>query len=371
MFFGGKEKSQEEQDAALAELKAKLEGEEVPGRYPGTSADDSDLRRFLVARDFDVVKADTMVRAHIAWRKETFPIERDAAAAMLIESKRVGEILGWNSLNEPVVLFDCAWGGLLSGVTSEKFISAYILFVEEVLVEMQKRGSNRWVWLAIGGAPPMDVARQLSSIFELNYPELLHVAVIAPIAPRVKAVINGMLWFLPERTKAKFALASSSQEACSLMDHKVEDLPEYLRDVEDYERTRRAGGVTVDVPTEEGHRQVMKYLDVPAGGTASLQLELDAAVESVTTSVAVSQPLLRPRLLVGEHDVLVSLRAKLESGEEREVAAEQMVPVSSPFELDWKKEDAGAGTLFVTLDNTHSRMSTKTVTLGHLVRSKQ
>mmetsp|Transcript_31723 Transcript_31723/g.98946 ORF Transcript_31723/g.98946 Transcript_31723/m.98946 type:complete len:382 (-) Transcript_31723:17-1162(-) len=376
MVFWGRALSEEEQDAAVAQLQERLKDVEVPGRYPGSVADAADLRRFLAARDFDLAKAEAMVRAHVVWRNQTFPVARDATIDMLLATKRVGEILAWNSENEPVVLFDCSWGNMLSGgVSASQFFDAYLVFVEEILTEMQSRKSLRWNWLSIGGPPPTDLARQLSAIFEANYPELLHVAVIAPIPHRIKRIINTFLWFLPEKTKSKFAIASGSQEMCGFLQCKVEDLPEHLRDIEAYESGRKGNGMSMEVTTEEGHRQVVRYAQVGAGKATCIPLEVDANVESVAFTVTVEQPRLMPSIIMGEHDIRFKAILKLaqadgscEEEAEEELAPDTLVTVSSPYEQDWPNKAGRVGSLRFELDNSHSRMTSKYVALTQLIR---
>merc|ERR1711879_155955 len=96
---------------------------------------------------------------------------------------------------------------------------------------------------------------------------------------------DAMLWFLPQRTKTKFHLASSSVEFCELFNCKIDQLPSYLQDLEAYEAERYSGGVTVNTQTEDGHQQYIRYAEVSAGAQAEHSLDIHETVESVSFNV--------------------------------------------------------------------------------------
>jgi len=219
--------------AAPAVLQGKLRDIDFPGRYPGSKPELADFKRFLDAQGGNLPKAEALARHHVEWREATFPIMPDRTVQMLLASERCGKVVTWNTENEPIVMFDWKWGHLLDGgVSADQFITCFLTRIESVLSEMEERGSRKWNWLSIGGPPPLELGTKLSQILDDHYPDLLRLAVVAPVPVAIKRIADGMLYFLPKRMKEKFKLASSGQEVAEVLGCSVGDLPFRLQEIE-------------------------------------------------------------------------------------------------------------------------------------------
>eukprot|EP00931_Biecheleriopsis_adriatica_P076154 TRINITY_DN49896_c0_g1_i1.p1 TRINITY_DN49896_c0_g1~~TRINITY_DN49896_c0_g1_i1.p1 ORF type:complete len:297 (+),score=40.80 TRINITY_DN49896_c0_g1_i1:52-942(+) len=219
--------------ASPAVLQGKLQDVEFPGRYPGSKADSADFKRFLDAQGGDLPKAEAMARRHIEWREDTFPIIKDDKVQHLLDTGRCGQLIAWNTRNEPVIMFDWKWGQVLEGgVSTDQFIQCFLATIESVLAEMEERSSQKWCWLSVGGPPPLELGKKLSQILDAHYPDLLRLAVIAPIPFNIKRIAEGMLYFMPKRMKDKFKLASTGREVAEVLGCYLEDLPHRIQEIE-------------------------------------------------------------------------------------------------------------------------------------------
>lgn len=218
---------------APAALQDRLHDIEFPGRYPGSKPDFADFKRFLDAQGGNLPKAEAMARSHVEWREGTFPIVPDRTVRMLLASERCGRVVAWNDRNEPIVMFDWKWGQLLDGgVSTDQFISCFLSRIESVLSEMEKRKSLKWCWLSVGGPPPLELGTRLSQLLDAHYPDLLHLAVIAPIPVNIKRIVDGMLYFMPKRMKEKFKLASTGLEVAEFLGCNLGELPWRVQEIE-------------------------------------------------------------------------------------------------------------------------------------------
>eukprot|EP00930_Biecheleria_cincta_P015816 TRINITY_DN13063_c2_g1_i1.p1 TRINITY_DN13063_c2_g1~~TRINITY_DN13063_c2_g1_i1.p1 ORF type:complete len:313 (-),score=35.48 TRINITY_DN13063_c2_g1_i1:253-1191(-) len=219
--------------AAPAVLQGKLRDIDFPGRYPGSKPEVADFKRFLDVQGGNLPKAEAMARHHVEWREATFPIIPDRTVQMLLASGRCGQVVAWNGKNEPIVMFDWKWGHLLDGgVSTDQFISCFLTRIESVLSEMEERKSHKWCWLSIGGPPPLELGTKLSHILDDHYPDLLRLAVIAPIPATIKRIADSMLYFLPKRMQEKFKLASTGQEVAEVLGCDMADLPLRVQEIE-------------------------------------------------------------------------------------------------------------------------------------------
>jgi hypothetical protein len=349
--------------AACAEAKA------------GIPLTDEDLERFLVARDWDVEKALVMLRANAQWRADTFPIERTPAIDAILESKRVGEVVGWTSDDSPVLVFDCMWGKLLSGVSESDFLNAYILFIEDVLKQMAERGSqSNFSWILLGGPPPRSIIRFLTTVFEANYPERLRKVVIAPVPATVKSFVDGMLRFLPSRTKSKFALAANSQTLADALDVKVSAFPQYLQNVEGFEAERMKLGIATSSTLDDGSEQSIRSMYVGAGESLTAPFEVTSKMTNVEFSVDVrgkgSVPGIGTMMgLVSTQDVKVQIRF-VPANTSPEEADEVVLSTERVPDLNyvWVNTDKREGTLYTTINNEHSARMRKLAQLVQIGR---
>lgn len=194
-------------------------------------ASERELEAFLVARDYDLQGAASMWLDTQAWRRSTFPVQRTEGIERILKSSRY-PTFGFNNEDPPrlVLGFDSQWGAFLNGEDEEELLLAFLVWFEEQLALVDAQGG--WysiIHVAIGGRPPMQWTRRLTSILEANYPERLHKAVIFPAPWLLKTLIDGMLWFLPSRTRGKFALASDLQSLADACEMDESEFPENVR----------------------------------------------------------------------------------------------------------------------------------------------
>merc|ERR1740129_1039933 len=105
----------------------------------------------------------------------------------------------------------------------------------------------------------------MARLLEAHFPEVMKTVILAPIPSKIKALVQSMLWMLPEKTRKRFALVSSGAEVCEVLGMKLEDFPEHFQDLEGYELERRSVGVVLSTMTEDGHEHVMRSIDLSAG----------------------------------------------------------------------------------------------------------
>lgn len=194
---------------ALYELAAALgepeEGEEQDAAY---------LRRFVVANDLDVAKAVKHVKEERAWRKKTFPLTLSEKEQEVFSSGRV-RFLGINPDGVAVFSYDFMWGKFLDGFTADEIVNAQVHMAEDCIAKMKElapQGPGRWTAICGGGPPPSEWSKKASAVFERYYPERLQRSLIYPVPLFMKKVVDAIIYWLPERTKAKFSVISTEEE---------------------------------------------------------------------------------------------------------------------------------------------------------------
>ena len=170
----------------------------------------------------------------------TSPISQGDTVKMPLASSGCGQIVAWNERSEPIVMFDWKCEELQRGGT-EQYMTWFLSFMEDVRSEMQARGSLKWCWISLGGMPPLDLAQKLSAILDDKYPNLLRVAVIAPIPPRIRHFAEGMMHFLPKSLKEKFRLASTGPQVADMLACNLADLPQRVQELEKEKVEKPAG----------------------------------------------------------------------------------------------------------------------------------
>lgn len=359
-LFGGL--GSEDKAARLEDLRTRWQAHDVSEKLADQS--DADLSRFLVARKYDVGKALEMLRQNAHWRAETFPMHRSPAVQAALARQQLGQVVAWSSEDIPIVLFDCCWGKLLEGLDEETALAAYLCFVEDLLEQMAARGASQFSVLSIGGPPPMGFSQRMTKVCEANYPERLHMVVIAPVPRAAKRFVEAMLWFLPERTKSKFGIASSTQDVCEALKVEVAQLPPFLQDLEAYEAERMKLGIVVRTQLENGDEQFVRTVEVPAGEQLTVELPVEAGVEGLELLVAVESRSKLSSMLVGTQGAKIGVAFQAGEG-----PADKVVPVgtlvneNAALELSWSNKGRGPGALAFEVDNRHSSRLGKGVLL--------
>jgi hypothetical protein len=278
-LFGTKETPEELEKRTLKaseELAAKLgepeEGQEQDAAY---------LRRFVVANELDVQKAADHVKQERDWRKKTLPITLTEKEQEVMDTKRI-EFLGVNPDGIAIMKFDFMNGKFLDGFTPEQIINAQIHESEACIAKMKEAkpdGPCRWTVICVGGSPPSEWSKSAAAIFERNYPERLKNSIIYPVPVFMKMIVDAIVYFLPERTKAKFAVISEEAELRELANIPVDgpiELPESLQGGIEGARARDAA---LQAPSEENGFD-MSTLDDETRKAVELQAEKDPALAS-------------------------------------------------------------------------------------------
>lgn len=214
------------------------DGSAVPFLVHSLSSDDN-VRRFLVARDWDVGLASEMLREHLRWRRRFFPVQFTSGVRLVWE--QVGgtdettrfRLLGYNSDDRPVVALNFFHGEFLDGgVTLEDCVKAFVDFLQMVLEQGEKLHGARGmevVAVCSGGPPPGRFARRLLKVLEANYPETAHSCAIYPIPTMLRMLANAALWFVPLRTQHKTDVLSHEAQLLRFLRLDEKALPDDLR----------------------------------------------------------------------------------------------------------------------------------------------
>merc|ERR1711998_709925 len=104
--------------------------------------------------------------------------------------------------------------------------------LEDVLAEADaassEEGSAQFVSVSTGGPPPTQFLKDVSPIFDVNYPERMKSGIIYPIPRWLKYVVDALLVFVSKRTRDKFILVSEEADFVETTGLRAEDLPEDL-----------------------------------------------------------------------------------------------------------------------------------------------
>lgn len=188
-------------------FKASMKAEEPRGHTPNETEDEM-IRRFLVARKWDVGKALDMYRKCNQWRASTFPLPAQAAQYYLTRC-------GNDKANRPCLLW---WGSRYGdpktqgGVTSTS--TQVVRVLEQTLASIEPASPDkRFTFLLYfdqGSVFDVQLVKQISSILMNNYPERLAKAIIFPgtrLATSLWAICRN---FLDSETREKVVIIPES-----------------------------------------------------------------------------------------------------------------------------------------------------------------
>jgi hypothetical protein len=170
------------------------------------------LLRWLIARDFDVAKAEAMIRSNVVWRKEN-----DVDNVLRWEAPEVFRLYytvgltGFDKENSPVVIVPFGrmdlWG-LISSGGKENFVKFTLQTLETCLFRMKgkKNPTNgkevtritavfdceNFALRTLSYSGVVDTILDLIRQYEANYPETLKAAYVVN-APRVFMILFGMI----------------------------------------------------------------------------------------------------------------------------------------------------------------------------------
>ncbi|KAL3915913.1 MAG: hypothetical protein SGILL_005421 [Bacillariaceae sp.] len=198
-------------------------------------ASDQDLIRFLKARNHNVAKATAMYQAHLDWRHDTMPMlehEKDRILETLA-TRKFYLLDSADADGRPVVVY-CLRRFVQLGydVTAEE--KALIYLMEYQLIPRldasttnssssheQQQQQKYTALIDVSGirSPPLSFLTHVNGVMEANYPERLHRSILFPVPSLVQKMIRGMLYFVAQETREKFAYVNtvSALEECAKM----------------------------------------------------------------------------------------------------------------------------------------------------------
>lgn len=218
-------------------------------KLPDTS--DVYLLRWLIAREYDLIRAEKMLRNSLEWRRKhrINTILEDFESPEVLKKYYPAGCVGRDKLFGPVYVVRYGMAdlkGILLSVKKKEYLNHVICVVEESIkiVKVQPQRFRRspdalvqstiifdlegFSMRHITYKPAMETAIQLIQLYEANYPELLY-RVFVVNAPKVFSIAYSMLKpFLHERTKNKiqiFSHDSKQWKAAILTTVDPEELP--------------------------------------------------------------------------------------------------------------------------------------------------
>jgi hypothetical protein len=195
-WLWGREPDADEQARRISALR-----EACPTATAGTA------RRFLVARDWSLDKATKMLSKHVEWNESEqaavvgklgLTSQRTVSREGLSEevtgilaSKRFRLLVGGA---EPVIIVDFLWGKFMDGVSADSLMTAYLVFLAEVLGNADALREPdlpaKVKSILVGGSPPMAYVRLTHPVFEANFPERLGTSAVYPVPWVIKVIVD-------------------------------------------------------------------------------------------------------------------------------------------------------------------------------------
>ncbi|XP_055931693.1 SEC14-like protein 2 isoform X2 [Argiope bruennichi] len=179
-----------EQKAAIEELKRRT----INDITPKMREDETLYYRFLKARDFDLEDSETMLRKHIAWRKE-FQVDTiltDFKPPEVLVKCLPFTFIGHDREGSPVIYADmnCDVNGILRSARKIDLFKYVILVIEKLIEDMKeqsvKQGKavttmvqifdyGKMTFAKATNKKSIELAKFVVSLFQDNYPEKLKV----------------------------------------------------------------------------------------------------------------------------------------------------------------------------------------------------
>ncbi|XP_050044902.1 SEC14-like protein 2 [Dermacentor andersoni] len=215
------------QEAALRSFR------EAVGDVLKPEHDDRYLLRWLRARDFNLNKAEQMLRAHVEWRKQfgTDDVRKWPESPEVLRKYYPGGFVGHDHEGRPVsiiTLGSCDLKGLLNSVSVDEVMRHVVWQFEnaeeDIKQQSEKLGKaietityifdfDGFALSTLASKAVIDYLTNLMCIFEDNYPERLHKA-FAINAPRYFPIFWKIIRpFLSEQTAQKLVLFGKDEQA--------------------------------------------------------------------------------------------------------------------------------------------------------------
>lgn len=140
-----------------------------------------EVRRFLVAANYNVSRASAALRKHIDWRAAMFPLRPHALETELAKGKCY--VHGLDHYGHPVIYYFTRRQDPRQRSIDEA-IAAILYRIEQAIARLPNRDGKVTLVVIREGASPanrdLDLMLPLAKILEDNYPERLHACVVYP-----------------------------------------------------------------------------------------------------------------------------------------------------------------------------------------------
>lgn len=195
--------------------------------------DDRYLLRWLRARDFNLNKAEQMLRAHVEWRKQfgTDDVRTWPESPEVLRKYYPGGVVGHDREGRPVSIIplgSCDLKGLLNSVTIDEVMRHVVRQFEDVDEDIKQQAEklgkdietvtyifdfDGFALSTLASKAVIDYLTNLMCIFEDNYPERLQKAFVIN-APRYFPIFWKIVRpFLSDMTARKLALYGKDEQA--------------------------------------------------------------------------------------------------------------------------------------------------------------
>lgn len=172
------------------------------------------LRRFFRWCTGNLDQTTAMVQKNKEWQATTFPI----APALIEQYLKKGFFFRQGSDKEgrPVLMY---WGSKLGSVPDadiDKAILSMAHVLESTMREMAAADPNTRsefvciVWIDPGSALNRRMIQSALSMWQANYPNTLHRALITPGTPLAQSLWGMIKWFLSSETREKVVIVSDN-----------------------------------------------------------------------------------------------------------------------------------------------------------------
>ncbi|KAG8176996.1 hypothetical protein JTE90_006425 [Oedothorax gibbosus] len=347
--------------------------------------DDMFLTRFLKARDYDVIKADKMIRESFSFRKKigADTILTEYEYPEVYAKHPVSAFLGFDRENSPVRLFMagiCDYKGFVYSMRVTGMMKLLTYFLEYDLSKVQEKKNNGskldmkstfildfqdFSLKKFYDKSVINAGIQLITMYQDNYPETLKKAYLVNVPSYFSWVFNIFKPFLNSVTLSKISVYKTDEwqeELRNAMDPKL--LPAFLGGkLTDPDGNPKCTHLInwqakIDASYYLTQRQTADQEDDPSMKTATVQ---QRGTLQVPVQVQVPGSLLRWTFMTKEYNIKFGLFLKEKSGKLKELVAVesvdcQVIPEESEFLCE------KAGTYVLHFDNSYSWMTAKQLT---------
>lgn len=360
--------------------------------------DDRYLLRWLRARDFNLNKAEQMLRAHVEWRKQfgTDDVATWPESPEVLRKYYPGGFPGYDREGRPVSIIPfggCDLKGLLMSVTQDdvmKHVVRQFEIVEEDIKQQSKKLGKAIETITyifdfegfglstLASKAVIDYLTSLMCVFEDNYPERLNKAFVIN-APRYFPIFWKIIRpFLSELTARKLALYGKDEEAWKkalLLEIDADQLPQYWGGTQtDPDGNPRCPSVVIDggeVPARY-YRNTNGTACPPAEQQCSDQIPAEVARSSTVVSrqatldvpVRVEQAGMLLAWEISSDDVLFGVSYQEDAADS---SSAEMIVKPSRIKAGVKLPEAGSltcpkpGLYVLNFDNSFSTFTSKKV----------